>query len=150
MLTEYATGSIVFYSGILFDLRRRRVAVITLEDLKIAFAKTLGEKGLAQDMTDEWAETIISLFGFDHAVIDNRLAPKERDIFYKLEEEGLVYTKQEEVSLRKGKVWRLHYWFLNAKKILKLSRGEEEHEAKDPYAVYAEGDEEMWTRHPKS
>lgn len=121
------------------------MAVITPEDLKIAFEKTLGKKGYSEEQINELAELIISLYGFDYAVIDNRLRTNERDVFYKLEEEGLVYTTQEEVTLKKGKVWRLHYWFLDRKKILKLSRGEEESEKEDKYAVYIT-DDGIWER----
>jgi len=123
------------------------VAVITLEDLKIAFAKTLGKKDYDEHWIEEIAEMVISLYGFDYAVVDNRLKSTERDVFYKLEEEGLVFTKQEEVTIKKGKVWRLHYWFLNRSRILKLSRGEEEIEDEDEYAVYA-SDDDIWKREP--
>jgi hypothetical protein len=126
------------------------VAVITKDDLEIAFRKTLGGKGYSEEQILELAEEVITLFGFDNAVIDNRLAPHERDIFYKLEEEDLVHTQQEEVTITKGKVWRLHYWFLNQKLILKLSRGEEEPQKSDEFSVYAEMDEEMWVRREDS
>jgi hypothetical protein len=123
------------------------VAVITKEDLEIAFRKTLGEKGYSEEQVIELAEEIITLFGFDNAVIDNRLAPHDRDMLYKLEEHDLVHTQQEEVTITKGKVWRLHYWFLNHNLILKLSRGEEEPQKTDEFSVYAEMDEEVWTKH---
>jgi len=122
------------------------VAVIRLEDLVIAFQKTLGEKGYSEEDIQNLAEFIISLYGFDYSIVDNRLTPKDRDIFYKLEEENLVYTKQEEVTIKKGKVWRLHYWFLNRPYILELSRGKEKQEVIDEYAIYKDMDEDMWSR----
>lgn len=122
------------------------MAVIKLEDLVIAFQKTLSEKGYSEEDIQQLAEFIISLYGFDYAIVDNRLNPKDRDIFYKLEEANLVYTKQEEVTIKKGKVWRLHYWFLNRPLILKLSRGEEEPEEIDEFAIYGEMDEDIWSR----
>ena len=122
------------------------MAVIKLEDLVIAFRKTLSEKVYSDEDIQQLAEFIISLYGFDYAIVDNRLKPKDRDIFYKLEEANLVYTKQEEVTIKKGKVWRLHYWFLNRPFILKLSRGEEEPEEIDEFAIYGEMDEEIWSR----
>lgn len=145
-----------FSDSILFDnviepLEEARVAVITLEDLRVAFRKAFEESGISEDQLDEWADTIISLFGFDYSVVDNRLTPKDRDIFYKLEEAGLVFTKQEEVTLSKGKVWRLHYWFLNRKRILKLSRGEDEpDEEGDAYSVYDVTDDDLWSRQTKT
>lgn len=121
------------------------MAVITVEDLEIAFGKMLGPKGYSDGDIKELAQQIISLYGFNYAVVDNRLKPRERDIFYKLEEVGLVYTTQEEVTIKKGKVWRLHYWFLNRNKIMQLSRGEEPKIKENEYSVYS-GDEEIWAR----
>jgi hypothetical protein len=126
------------------------VAVITKEDLEIAFRKTLIPIGHTEEQILKMAEDIITLFGFDNAVVDNRLRPDERDLFYKLEEVDLVHTQQEEVTIAKGKVWRLHYWFLNSNMILKLSRGEEETPKSDDFAVYGEMDEDVWANHNKS
>ncbi len=122
------------------------MAVIKLEDLVIAFRKTLSEKDYSEEDIQQLAEFIISLYGFDYAIVDNRLKPKDRNIFYKLEKANLVYTKQEEVTIKKGKVWRLHYWFLNRPFILKLSRGKEEPEEIDEFAIYGEMDEDIWSR----
>lgn len=126
------------------------MAVITKEDLETAFRKTLIEKGYSEDQILKMADDIISLFGFDNAVVDNRLKPDDRDLFYKLEEHDLVHTQQEEVTITKGKVWRLHYWFLNRNLILKLSRGEEEPQKADEFSVYGEIDEEVWSKHGDS
>ena len=123
------------------------MTAITKEDLEIAFGKTLAGKGFSEEQILKMADDIITLFGFDNAVIDNRLEPKQRDLFYKLEETGLMHTQQEEVTLAKGKVWRLHYWFLNRELILKLSRGLEDKVEADEFAVYAEMEEEVWTKH---
>ena len=126
------------------------MAVIKLEDLLVAFRKALSEEHYSDEDVKQLADFIISLYGFDYAIVDNRLTPQERDIFYKLEEANLVYTKQEEVTIKKGKVWRLHYWFLNRQFILKLSRGEEEHEEVDEYAIYGEMDDDVWSREGKN
>ena len=126
------------------------MAVITKEDLEIAFRKTLIQKGFSEEDVIKMADDVITLFGFDNAIIDNRLTPNQRDTFYKLEEFDLVHTQQEEVTLAKGKVWRLHYWFLNQNLILKLSRGEEDKAEKDDFAVYADIDEDVWTKHGES
>ena len=121
--------------------------MIKQEDLEIAFGKILGKSGYSEGQVRELAEFIISLFGFDYAVVDNRLTPQERDVFYRLEEHNLVYTKQEEVTVRKGKVWRLHYWFLNRQLILRLARGEEEPEVPEEFDVYEHMDDDVWKRH---
>ncbi|MBA3046299.1 MAG: hypothetical protein KKH41_01980 [Candidatus Thermoplasmatota archaeon] len=126
------------------------MAVITKEDLEIAFRKTLVEKGFSEVQILSMADEIITLFGFDHAVVDNRLTTNQRDVFYKLEEVDLVHTQQEEVTIAKGKVWRLHYWFLNQALILKLSRGQDEKIKVDEFAVYAEMDDGVWEKHGDS
>ena len=123
------------------------MAVITKEDLEIAFRKTLCVKGYTEEQVMKMADDVITLFGFDNAIIDNRLTTDQRDTFYKLEEADLVHTQQEEVAIAKGKVWRLHYWFLNRNLILKLSRCDDEKKECDDFAVYAEMDEDVWTKH---
>lgn len=120
--------------------------IITLDDMKIAFEKTLGEKGMSKAETDELAEYVMSFFGFKDILIDNRLTSKDRDIFYKLENEGLLTTDNEEATLKRGKRWRIHYWVLNKREIVKLSRGEEEAPEDDQYLVYDFDDDEMWAR----
>ena len=136
-----------YYSDIRLHPGGGCVAVITKEDLEAAFRKTLSGKGYSEEQILKMADDIITLFGFDNAVMDNRLRPEDRDLFYKLEEAGLMHTQQEEVTITKGKVWRLHYWFLNQNVILKLSRGEDEVQKTDEFVVYSEMDEDVWTRH---
>lgn len=122
------------------------MAVITREDLLVAFRKTLGEKGYSEGQLTELADIVITLFGYANSVIDNRLNAKERDVFYRLEEVGLMHTSQEEVSLDKGKIWRLHYWFLNGPKIIQLSRGQEPpKEEADKFSFYL-SEEDIWKR----
>ena len=120
--------------------------IITLEDMKIAFEKTLGEKGMNKEESDALAEYVISFFGFRDVIIDNRLRAKDRDIFYKLENEGLLTTDNEEATLKRGKRWRIHYWVLNKRKIVQLSRGEEEIPEDEPYLVYDFENEDIWER----
>ena len=67
----------------------------------------------------------MSFFGFTDQVIDNRLTSEDRDVFYMLEEEGFLTTRQEEVHLKKGKLWRIHYWILKKDQILRLARRKE-------------------------
>ncbi len=57
----------------------------------------------------ELAEYLLGFFGYGTEVVDNVLRPNDRDVFYMLEEEGLLGTRQEEVLVTPGKLWRLHY-----------------------------------------
>ena len=64
-----------------------------------------------------------------------------------LEEEGFLTTTQEEVHLKKGKLWRIHYWILKKDQILRLSRRQEVVPQKrdDSSAVYDEISDEQWS-----
>ena len=61
---------------------------------------------------------------------------------------GMEITTQEEVHLKKGKLWRIHYWILKREQILRMARMEEKPvEKKDDFsAVYDEISEEAWDR----
>jgi hypothetical protein len=95
------------------------------------------------------ADYLMSFFGYTDEVIDNRLTSEDRDVFYMLEEEGLLTSTQEEVLLKKGKLWRIHYWILKKDQIIRLANSEEEDAvAKDEAAqVYDQVSDEEWARH---
>ncbi|UCE91866.1 MAG: hypothetical protein JSV90_01580 [Methanobacteriota archaeon] len=126
------------------------MSVVTMHQVELALAKTVGKKS---DMSGEdirkLAEHVMSFFGYTDEVIDNRLTPDDRDIFYTLEEEGLVTTTHEEVLLKKGKLWRIHYWILKKDQIIRLANADDEAEkaADKPSDVYEELSDEQWARH---
>lgn len=92
------------------------------------------------------ADYLLSFFGFETEVIDNNLDVADRDVFYTLEEEGLLGTRQEEVLIKKGKIWRIHYWVLRADRIKALARSASPRPAKDAFAVYNEVPDDVWAR----
>jgi len=94
------------------------------------------------------AEYIMSFFGYTDCVIDNRLTSEDRDVFYMLEEEGFLTTTQEEVHLKKGKMWRIHYWILKQDQILRLANLPEDKpkEGQRGESVYDEISDEVWVR----
>lgn len=120
-----------------------------MEDVVLALENTLGKKGMSQDDIGKLAEYLLSFFGFTDEVIDNRLTSEDRDVFYMLEEEGFLTTTQEEVHLKKGKLWRIHYWILKKDQILRLARKEEQKsKARDECsAVYDDISDEVWSDH---
>ncbi len=69
----------------------------------------------------EYASIVMDLFGFDDRIIDNILEHEDRQLFYMLESEGILNTEREEVFLHDGRNWRIHYWLLKKKTILKYS-----------------------------
>ena len=126
------------------------MSVVTMRQVELALAKTVGKKNdLSEEDIRKLAEYVMSFFGYTDEVIDNRLTPDDRDTFYMLEEEGLVTTTHEEVLLKKGKLWRIHYWILKKDQIERLaSMGEEVEESKEsPSDVYDELSDEQWARH---
>ncbi len=101
------------------------MAVVTVKEMREALRKTIGRKGMDEEDINKLADYLFSLFGYHHEVIDNRLTMDERDVLYMLEEEGLLTTRQEEVHLKKGKLWRIHYWILKADHIKRLALPEQ-------------------------
>jgi len=128
------------------------MTVVTMPQVELALKKTVGKKGMSDEEIKKLAEYVMSFFGYTDEVIDNRLTPEDRDVFYMLEEEGLLTTTQEEVLLKKGKLWRIHFWILKKDQILRLSKSEENgKEAQDEVAdVYDQLSDEEWSRHRPS
>jgi hypothetical protein len=114
--------------------------------LKKAFRNSLGKRGMASEEIDKLAEYVINFFGYNEYVIDNKLEPKDRDVFYMLEEEGILSTLRDEVTIQKGKVWRIHFWILNSKRIEELALKKAESEKKEEFKVYDNLSEDIWDR----
>ena len=124
--------------------------VVTLDDLEKALAFKLDKKGMSQDNIHKLAEYLLNFFGYDDYVSDNKLNPKDRDVFYMLEEEGLLRTLRDEVTIQKGKVWRIHYWVLIKKEILRLAKMKPPVEEKEEeYKIYDEISDDLWQEHHK-
>ena len=126
------------------------MTVVTMRQVELALKKTIGKRDdMSDDDVKKMAEYIMSFFGYTDEVIDNRLTPNDRDVFYMLEEVGLVTTTHEEVLLKKGKMWRIHYWILKKDQIARLAAMDEDAEKDDSGAVdvYEELSDEQWARH---
>ena len=98
------------------------MTVVSVLEIELALKNTLGKKGMECDDIQKLAEYVAGFLGYAGAVIDNRLASEDRDIFYMLEEEGLLTTMEEEVHLKKGKMWRIHYWMLKTDQVSRLAQ----------------------------
>ena len=95
--------------------------VVTMSELRAALRVTVGKRGMTEEDVDALADYMMSFFGFDSEVIDNRLDMDDRDVFYMIEEAGLLSTRQEEIHIKKGKLWRIHYWILRTARIKQLA-----------------------------
>jgi len=100
--------------------------LVTLENLKIAISRSLTNVcDKDQEWIDQIAQFVMDFFGYEERILDNRLTPRDRDIFYMLEGMDLLRTEMEEATIQKGKIWRIHYWILNKDKILEVLANEE-------------------------
>lgn len=124
----------------------RTLTVIRVSELTEALRRTLGKKGMPDAEICRLADYLMSFFGFNDEVIDNLLTPEDRDVFYMLEEEGLLTTRREEINLKRGKLWRIHYWIIKKKYIRKLAAMKEEEEEENYGSVYDSISEEVWSR----
>ena len=127
------------------------MTVVTLDDMVKALANTMGKKGMSREDQEKLAEWILSFFGYTDEVIDNKLTSEDRDVFYWLEEDGFLTTTQEEVHLKKGKLWRIHYWILKKDQILRIAQQCDDVVCgpEDPSAVYINMDDDMWKAHER-
>jgi hypothetical protein len=94
------------------------VNIITLDDLSKAIANRIG---INIEEAKRDAGFVLDIFGFDDRVIDNVLDPEDRQLFYILEEEGMLTTEREETTLYDGREWRTHYWQIRKETILRYA-----------------------------
>jgi hypothetical protein len=95
--------------------------IITLADLSKAISNRVGIE-IEEARRD--AGFVMDIFGFQDRVIDNVLDPEDRQLFYILEEEGMLTTEREETTLYDGREWRTHYWVIRKNVILKYAKDE--------------------------
>ena len=122
--------------------------VITIDKVKRVLGKTMGKKGIGEEEIDHLAHYLMNFFGYGEYVIDNVLSSEDRDVFYMLEEEGILKTSREEINLLKGKVWRIHYWILRKRDILQQAMEEDQEVSEEDEigSFYSELSDEVWTR----
>lgn len=122
------------------------MSVVTLEELTEALKHTLVEHGkIPPGDAPAVALQVLSYFGSELSILDNVLTTEDRDMFYRLEEEGLLSSEEEDATVEKGKNWRIHYWLLNRHAIL-AAGGKHEEKAAHIGAVYENLASEGWNR----
>jgi hypothetical protein len=121
--------------------------IVTVDKVKKVLEKTIGKKGIGPGEIDHLANYLMNFFGYGEYVIDNVLSSEDRDVFYMLEEEGILKTSREEINLLKGKVWRIHYWILRKREILQqASESEKVENPEEDFSIYKEISDETWSR----
>ena len=130
------------------------MTIITLDDLSKAISNRVG---IDIEEARRDAGFVMDIFGYDDRVIDNVLDPEDRQLFYILEEEGMLTTEREETTLYDGREWRTHYWQLKKSTILNYVKNDNKTnrtiltDKKIPIediseeAVYDSLEEELWT-----
>ncbi len=119
------------------------VDIITVEDLSSAIEE---KTGLHPSEASRDAEFVMDIFGFNDRIIDNVLEPEDRQLFYMLEEWGLLTTEREETTLYDGREWRTHYWLFRKDRILGYAEQFRERMARkdEPDSIYEELPEDLW------
>ena len=100
---------------------RDNMNIITLDVLSKAIANRVG---IDIEEARRNAGFVLDIFGYDDRVIDNVLNYEDRQLFYILEDEGMLATDQEDTILYDGREWRTHYWMLKKNTILKYAKDE--------------------------
>ncbi|MFP4001154.1 MAG: DUF6015 family protein [Thermoplasmata archaeon] len=120
---------------------------IKVSELTTAIKNSIDEEGMETSAAQMMAEHVLNFFGFNDRIIDNILEQEDRDVFYMLEDAGLLTTEREETTLYDGREWRIHYWLFEKDKIIEKlkSAKEEEKEAGKEKNVYDEVPDGVWS-----
>jgi hypothetical protein len=127
-------------------MRDGYMVTITVDDVERALSNTLGKKGMSLEEIKKLANYVMNFFGFDDTVSDNLLKAKDRDVFYTLQDVGLLTTFQDQITIKKGKIWRIHYWVLKKNDILRLGNMKEKEDKGGEYDIYDEISNDVWNR----
>ena len=100
------------------------MAAVTIDTLTRAIQKSVPDHPFEYDEAKKLAEHVMNFFGYGNRIIDNILEPEDRDLFYMMEDSGILTTDREETTLHDGREWRIHYWTFHADKIDTLLRNE--------------------------
>lgn len=123
--------------------------VITLNGLTDAIINSYKEHNMSKEDAQNMAYHVLNFFGFGDRIVDNILEPEDRDLFYMLEDFGLLVTEREETTLYDGREWRIHYWLLKKNAISNMAclssngRGGDDDEQ---YAIYNDMPDDIWNR----
>ncbi len=117
---------------------------LKVSDLTTAIKNSVDKRGMETSAAQMMAEHVMNFFGFSDRIIDNILEQEDRDVFYMLEDAGLLTTEREETTLYDGREWRIHYWLFKKDKIQELieaesSKEEGQDEEEDVYDEVPEG-----------
>ena len=122
--------------------------LVTLNDLSTAIEEKLDVDTFE---AKKYANIIMDLFGFEDRIIDNTLEQQDRQLFYRLQSQGILHTQRERITLPDGRQWRIHYWLLAKNKILRYSSNRwigtksKNKQSSQSDDIYSYLPKEMWT-----
>lgn len=122
---------------------------VDVEQLAIAIQNSEPGRPIPDEEARRVAHHILNFFGYGERIIDNVLEPEDRDVFYTLEDAGILTTEREETTLYDGREWRIHYWIFRKERVLELIKTpekEEENTSQDVSSVYYQIPEDAWLR----
>jgi len=90
--------------------------MITMDVMRKALVNTFDGRMSEMDASN-LAEFVMNFFGYNDRILDNYLESADRNIFYMLEDEGLLHATQQEISIKVGQRWRLNFWVLKTQEI---------------------------------
>src|SRR5438034_11409527 len=120
--------------------------VVAMSEMVAALRATVEKRWMSEEDLRALADYLMSFCGFETEAIDNNRDVADRDVVYMLEEEGLLTTRQEEVMIKKGKMWRIHYWILRVERIKALSKPQRPKAEASAFAVYDDLPDDIWNR----
>jgi hypothetical protein len=122
--------------------------IISLNRLTEAIVNSYKEHNMSREDAQNMAYHVLNFFGFGDRIVDNVLEPEDRDLFYMLEDFGLLVTEREETTLYDGREWRIHYWLLKKNAIEYMSCGDGVNcpTGDEDYNIYEDIPDDVWMR----
>ncbi len=122
--------------------------ILTVENLTEAIQNSVGPNPIGREEAQRMAEHMLNFFGYNDRIIDNVLQPEDRDVFYMMEDSGLMTTEREETTLYDGREWRINYWLFRRERIRELMDcpNLDCPSEQSEYDFYEEIPEEIWSR----
>ncbi len=124
--------------------------ILTVEHLSQAIINCMGEYNMSKEEAEDMAQHVLNFFGYSDRIIDNVLQPDDRDLFYMMEDNGLMVTAREETTLFDGRDWRIHYWLFKKDRVFELAdpnRKTSKKSEDDPFSkLYEDVPEDAWVR----
>jgi hypothetical protein len=122
--------------------------ILTMNKLTKAIQNSMKTHQIKQEDAERMAEHMLNFFGYTDRIIDNILQPDDRDVFYIMEDTGILTTEREETTLYDGREWRINYWLLRTSKIQELlnAKPRTDSGSGEDQSVYEELPDEVWER----